>query len=387
MKIKALLVIYIILQSTILPTTLANSEEVIEIQDLSDLLETVEAIELEVDPEVTEDGDEKVLSYTITGTEIIDGKQCWVVDGTIDESNQVTDFVLWVEQETGTTLKAETEDMTLEGSYAEDVGDMFFDFFKSTAYTFWDTYGYQEFVELENNGQGESTPLDNKAESYGETTLEIWGMRYTGSIGDVEDYDIEIWYAPTQFGGILTYLSMEYTRDGTSHHQKYELKSITLSEEQQVPTSFHDLVDSETGSDTEPEPTPDPANINYDSITASPMTIEAGNSVTVTITLENTGDEQGTETVDLYINNELTDSETLSVEGGTTETVSFTVTMDEVGTYNLEAGDKATSITVTEPGQEPSFIEKIPVPPFFIVLGIAAAVLLGSRQTSLGINA
>ncbi|MBD3172488.1 hypothetical protein GF326_08455 [Candidatus Bathyarchaeota archaeon] len=144
-----------------------------------------------------------------------------------------------------------------------------------------------------------ASSLRKSVETFGETTLETWGMRYTGSIGDVEDYDIEIWYAPTQFGGILTSLSMEFTRDDT-HHQTYELNSIKLTEEQQVPSSFLDLLESEsdtdTDTDTDTEPTPDPANIIYDSITASPMTLEAGNPTTVTITVENTGDEQGTET-------------------------------------------------------------------------------------------
>jgi len=380
MKLKGLIVVFIILQAIIQPNTIAHSEEVIELQDMSDLLERIEAIDLKF----TDDGDEKQLSYTVTGTETLDGKQCWVVDTTFEESNQVTELVLWVDKNTGKTIKAETEEMTLEGNYAEDVGDTVFDFFKTTAYTFWDTYTYQGFVELENLGKGESTSLGKSVETFGETTLETWGMRYTGSIGDLENYDVEIWYAPTQFGGILTSLSMEFTRDDT-HHQTYELTSIKLTEEQQVPSSFLDLLESE--SDTDTEPTPDPANIIYDSITASPMTLEAGNPATVTITVENTGDEQGTETVDLYLNDELTDSETITVEGGATETVSFTVTMDEAGTYNLEADDKATSITVTEPEQEPSIVERIPVPPLFIVLGITAAILLSSRKTGLGINA
>ncbi len=382
MKTKALIVVFIILQALIQPNTLVRSEE-IEIQDMSDLLERIEAIDLKV----TDDDDEKFLSYTVTGTETLDGKQCWVVDTTFEESNQVTDLVLWVDKATGKTIKAETEELTLEGSYAEDVGDTVFDFFKATAYTLWDRYTYQGFVELENLGKGESTSLGKSVETFGETTLETWGMRYTGSIGDVEDYDIEIWYAPTQFGGILTSLSMEFTSDGSTHHQTFELQSIKLTEEQQVPSSFLDLLESDSDTDTDTEPTPEPANIIYDSITASPKTLEAGNSATVTITVENTGDEQGTETVDLYLNDELTDSETLTVEGGATETVSFTVTMDEVGTYNLEADDKATSITVTEPEQEPSIIDRIPVPPLFIVIGITAAILLSSRQTGLGINA
>ncbi|MBD3171333.1 hypothetical protein GF326_02570 [Candidatus Bathyarchaeota archaeon] len=132
---------------------------------------------------------------------------------------------------------------------------------------------------------------------------------------------------------------------------------------------------------TVPKPTTNLANITYDSITASSTTAEAGVPITITITLNNTGDKQGNETVELYINDELTDSETVTVEEGATETVSFTIKMDEAGTYNLVAGDKATIITVTEPEQEPS--GGIPVSPVFTVIGLISTVYLLSKRKTL----
>jgi 3',5'-cyclic AMP phosphodiesterase CpdA len=135
----------------------------------------------------------------------------------------------------------------------------------------------------------------------------------------------------------------------------------------------------QTVSPTVPKPEPEPANIVYNSISASPSTAEIDEEITVTITLENKGDLSGTETVELKIDDELLDSETITIDGGATETVTFTITRDKAGTFTLQSGDKTTAITILEPEPEPEPIGGIPIPAIYVVLGIIAATYLISK--------
>jgi hypothetical protein len=111
-----------------------------------------------------------------------------------------------------------------------------------------------------------------------------------------------------------------------------------------------------TGSFTveEPEPEPEPANIVYHSVAVSPSSVEVGDPVTVTVTLDNTGELIGTETVELYVNDVLDDSDTTTIVGGGTGTVTFQVTKDTAGTYTVEAGGETATFTVTEPEPVPT---------------------------------
>jgi hypothetical protein len=112
----------------------------------------------------------------------------------------------------------------------------------------------------------------------------------------------------------------------------------------------------------EPEPEQEPANITYKSVSATPSTAEIGEELTVVITLENTGDLSVTEAVELNIDDEQIDGKTITVDGGTAETVDFTITRDTAGTFTLQAGDKTTTITIIEPEPDPPYNPPSPTP-------------------------
>ena len=86
----------------------------------------------------------------------------------------------------------------------------------------------------------------------------------------------------------------------------------------------------------------------------SPYSVEVVNPVTLSVTLDNTGELIGSETVELYVNDVLEDSVTTSVAGGGTDTVTFQVTKEIAGTYTVEAGGEIATFTVTEPEPEPT---------------------------------
>ncbi|MCW4012214.1 MAG: hypothetical protein NWF07_04390, partial [Candidatus Bathyarchaeota archaeon] len=136
-----------------------------------------------------------------------------------------------------------------------------------------------------------------------------------------------------------------------------------------------------TGSFTvEAPPEPEPANIVYKSIAVSPTSIEEGGSVTVTVTLENTGELSGQEAVDLYVDDVMVDSETVIVAGGATETAEFTLTGETAGTYTVEAGDKSATYTVTAPEEPPSGFPWTYVIVAVVIIAAAAYIYMQQQK-------
>ena len=123
-----------------------------------------------------------------------------------------------------------------------------------------------------------------------------------------------------------------------------------------------------------PEPDPDPANIIYETVSIAPHNVETGNKVIVTVNLRNTGDLIGSEKVELYIDNVLESSKIISVSGGGTKAVTFEVTKQVGGTFNVEIGGKTASFTVNEPttGNEEN---GDPIIPSFSLLPVVIAII------------
>ena len=162
----------------------------------------------------------------------------------------------------------------------------------------------------------------------------------------------------------------------------YERGEITFKVEA---TDFtgNTATDQSTYEPQEVEPETEPANIVYNSITASPTSTETGGEVIITITLENTGGQSGTETIELIINDELIDTETITVAGGATETATFTYTPETAGTYSSEAGTKTTIFTATapeEPEHEPEPSGGMPFPAAYVIAGIFTTMFLLSKR-------
>jgi len=106
---------------------------------------------------------------------------------------------------------------------------------------------------------------------------------------------------------------------------------------------------------------PLPANIIIKDIEASPTSLQTGESATITIYLENTGESSGTKTVVLYVDDHLGGTDTISLDGGETDELTFTIDEDEAGTYTARVGDCSTQITYIQPDpeQEPETIDVI----------------------------
>jgi len=94
---------------------------------------------------------------------------------------------------------------------------------------------------------------------------------------------------------------------------------------------------------------------DYDKITVTPAVAKAGESITVTVRVKNTGGRAGDEVVQLYIRDsissvtrpvmELKDFQRITLAAGEAKSVSFTITPDKLQFYNLEMK------RVVEPGE------------------------------------
>lgn len=94
-----------------------------------------------------------------------------------------------------------------------------------------------------------------------------------------------------------------------------------------------------------------PANITVTSASLSSSSIEEGDAVDVTATLKNFGDTNDTFTANLTVDGQQVDSKTVSVDGGQTETVTFTRTFNAAGDYDVAVSEvSAGTLTVTTPG-------------------------------------
>ncbi|WP_254810907.1 NosD domain-containing protein [Natronosalvus amylolyticus] len=121
-------------------------------------------------------------------------------------------------------------------------------------------------------------------------------------------------------------------------------------------------VSSENHSETEsvtieaaPSPSPsspssEPADISVTEATLENTTVLVNDSVPVSATLENNGDEDGEYTVVFYVDGVAFANESTTVEGGSSTTVKTNESIGNVGTYTITADDvEAGNVTVDRP--------------------------------------
>lgn len=93
------------------------------------------------------------------------------------------------------------------------------------------------------------------------------------------------------------------------------------------------------------------ANISVTDASLSTHTITAGESVTITATVENTGGAEGEETISLNADGEVVTSKTVTVAAESTKTVEFTREFAEAGSFGIAVNDvSAGTLTVEQDG-------------------------------------
>ena len=94
-----------------------------------------------------------------------------------------------------------------------------------------------------------------------------------------------------------------------------------------------------------------PAEFTFSNLEIDPAVTQPGQAVTVSAQITNVGEISGATTVDFTVNSQTQGSKTLQLLGGETQTITFTVTENTKGTYNLAIGNSTGILTIQDPGK------------------------------------
>ena len=115
-------------------------------------------------------------------------------------------------------------------------------------------------------------------------------------------------------------------------------------------------------------------------LTTSPNEVSGGESLTISVDVTNTGEVEGSYTVVLKVNGSEVDTQDVTVAGGETETVTFSVSREEAGDYTVEVDDQSGSFTVVEETVEINWSLVGGIIGGVVVVGLALAFFLMWRR-------
>lgn len=223
--------------------------DVITFENPSDILSIVPEISVRFE---NHEGNVAVFGYEIIGEEVIDETDTWIVESTISENDDGGGtFKIWISKSTGKAVQVEVEGEThTQSMIVTPIANMTFGFFRAMIYNSWEAWDYYALNEAP---YGDVKIIGKSTETYGPTTLTVFKYKFTATQAAPEEYryNAEVWVAPTQFGGITTYLYLDSFNE-TDKWFSWELQSITLSEEQEI-TSELPTSAEESESETETE--------------------------------------------------------------------------------------------------------------------------------------
>ncbi|WP_254864646.1 CARDB domain-containing protein [Halovivax gelatinilyticus] len=99
-----------------------------------------------------------------------------------------------------------------------------------------------------------------------------------------------------------------------------------------------------------PPPDEEPAAFEISDVEIDPASVDPGDSVTVSATVTNVGEETGGHAVELAVDGDVVAEESVHLAGGGSERVTFTVVLDEPGAKSLSLdGESIGSVAVADP--------------------------------------
>lgn len=103
------------------------------------------------------------------------------------------------------------------------------------------------------------------------------------------------------------------------------------------------------------------AKFSYSNLQVTPLLVKTGEEATVTVDVMNTGTAAGDTDVNMLINGTVADSKNVTLDEGEETNVTFNVSQEEAGTYEIQIGSSTAILEV----------EKSSIP----ALGIIASVM------------
>lgn len=117
-------------------------------------------------------------------------------------------------------------------------------------------------------------------------------------------------------------------------------------------------------------PPPAPAAFSISELSILPAEVEPNEAVTISVSVANTGDIEGSYTVVLMINGVTEAEESVTIAAGASQSVSFSVTKEDAGSYSVTIDDLSGTFVVTEVTPPPTPIN------WWLIGGIIAAVII-----------
>ncbi len=121
------------------------------------------------------------------------------------------------------------------------------------------------------------------------------------------------------------------------------------------------------------------ATFDFANLSISPSTVDPRESITISAEVINRGGIEGSHTVTLLIDGEEEATQELTLAPGASDTVSFAVTRDEAGTYEVTVDGQSGSFTVTEE-EFPWWAVWLGAGVFLLAVAAVAAYLLMWRR-------
>ncbi len=143
-------------------------------------------------------------------------------------------------------------------------------------------------------------------------------------------------------------------------------------------------VDGLTGTFPVKELPPAPAEFQLSDLTISPAEVQEGETVAVSVKVTNIGEQASGYNVTLWVNNTVEDFQTVTLDGGESTTVSFSLTKD-AGEYSVEVDGLNGPFNVTTPPPPPPpprFLWEYVIAAIIIIIIVLALILWWWRRRS-----
>ena len=101
------------------------------------------------------------------------------------------------------------------------------------------------------------------------------------------------------------------------------------------------------------------AEFSYSNLQVTPSVAGSGEDVTVTVSVENTGTEAGDTDAELLVNGTVVSTQSVSLDAGAETTVTFSISEEEAGTYEVQVGDSTASFEVEKSTPGPGILVSV----------------------------
>jgi len=123
----------------------------------------------------------------------------------------------------------------------------------------------------------------------------------------------------------------------------------------------------------------EPATFTSSSLSISPLEVDTGETVTISVLMANTGEEAGSYTVILKINGVVEETKEITLAGDASKAVAFTTSRDKAGNYSVDVDGLAGSFTAKEvalPPAPPTAPPEVKAMNWWLINGIIAGVII-----------